>query len=417
MGYVGLPLAVEKAKVGFDVLGIDKNTNKVRMINLGQNYIQDVNDEELRALVKNGKLKSASDFSLIPQQDIIIICVPTPLNEHRDPDISFIESATEELAGRLRKGQLIILESTTYPGTTLEVILPLLESSGLKAGSDFFLAYSPERVDPGNKRYTTKNTTKVVGGATPDCLTIAQYFYEQTIVKVVPVSSPTVAEMTKLFENTYRAVNIALVNELMMLCHKMNISVWEVVDAAATKPFGIQSFYPGPGVGGHCIPIDPFYLSWKARQFDCTTRFIELAGEINIQVSYYVADAVVKVLNRLGKPLKGSRILLLGVAYKKDINDYRKSPAIKIIKQLEEEGAELRYHDPYIKSMQDSEASIKAQWVELTEEEIQKSDCVLIITDHSNIDYDMVVDKAAVVVDTRNAAKHVKTNREKIFLI
>ena len=418
LGYVGLPLAVEKAKVGFNVLGIDQNTSRVSMLNSGLNYIQDVNDEELRTLVEKNTLTAVSDFSVLPGQDIIIICVPTPLNEYHEPDLSYIESVTKEISKRIRIGQMIILESTTYPGTTQEIILPSLESSGLKVGEDFFLAHSPERVDPGNKRYTTKNTTKVVGGVTPQCLEVAQLFYSQTIVNVVPVSSATVAEMTKIFENTYRAVNIALVNELMMLCNKMNISVWEVVDAAATKPFGIQTFYPGPGVGGHCIPIDPFYLSWKARQFDYSTRFIELAGELNIQVNDYVVDKVVKALNKFGKPVKGSKVFVLGIAYKKDINDYRESPALKIMKKLKEEGAELVFYDPYIKTMQGLHGvTIEADWVELSKEELRKSDCVLIITDHSNIDYEMVVNEANIVVDTRNATKNVILGRDKIILI
>ena len=418
LGYVGLPLAVEKAKVGFNVLGIDQNTSRVSMLNSGLNYIQDVNDEELRTLVEKNTLTAVSDFSVLPGQDIIIICVPTPLNEYHEPDLSYIESVTKEISKRIRIGQMIILESTTYPGTTQEIILPSLESSGLKVGEDFFLAHSPERVDPGNKRYTTKNTTKVVGGVTPQCLEVAQLFYSQTIVNVVPVSSATVAEMTKIFENTYRAVNIALVNELMMLCNKMNISVWEVVDAAATKPFGIQTFYPGPGVGGHCIPIDPFYLSWKARQYDYSTRFIELAGELNIQVNDYVVDKVVKALNKFGKPVKGSKVFVLGIAYKKDINDYRESPALKIMKKLKEEGAELVFYDPYIKTMQGLHGvTIEADWVELSKEELRKSDCVLIITDHSNIDYEMVVNEANIVVDTRNATKNVILGRDKIILI
>lgn len=415
LGYVGLPLAVEKAKVGFPVLGIDQNISRVNMLNSGSNYIQDVNDEELRTLVRKNALTAVSDFSVLPGQDIIIICVPTPLNEYHEPDLSYVESVTKEISSRLRKGQMIILESTSFPGTTQEFILPSLEASGLKVGEDFFLAYSPERVDPGNQRYSTKNTTKVVGGVTRQCLEVVQCFYAQTILNVVPVSSPTVAEMTKVFENTYRAVNIALVNELMMLCNKMNISVWEVVDAAATKPFGIQTFYPGPGVGGHCIPIDPFYLSWKARQFDYSTRFIELAGELNIQVNYYVVDQVVKALNNSRKSVKGSKIFLLGIAYKKDINDYRESPALKIMKKLKEEGAELVFYDPYIKSIHGS--AIEADWVELSEEELRKSDLVLIITDHSNIDYEMVVNESNIVVDTRNATKNVKARRDKIILI
>lgn len=418
LGYVGLPLAVEKAKVGFKVLGIDQNTSRVSMLNSGLNYIQDVNDDELRKLVEKKSLSAVNDFSVLPEQDIIIICVPTPLNDYHEPDLSYIESVTKEISSKLRIGQMIILESTSFPGTTQEFILPSLESTGLEVGKDFFLAFSPERVDPGNKRYSTKNTTKVVGGVTPLCLEIAQLLYTQTIVNVVPVSSATVAEMTKVFENTYRAVNIALVNELMMLCNKMNISVWEVVDAAATKPFGIQTFYPGPGVGGHCIPIDPFYLSWKARQFDYSTRFIELAGEINIQVNYYVVDKVIKALNKSRKPVKGSIVFVLGIAYKKDINDYRESPALKIMQTLKEEGAELVFYDPYIKSMPGSDGkAIEADWVELSKEELRKSDLVLIITDHSNIDYEMVVKESNIVVDTRNATKNVMSERNKIILI
>ena len=388
------------------------------MLNSGMNYIQDVNDDELRILVENHALTAVNDFSVLPEQDIIIICVPTPLNDYHEPDLSYVESVTKEISSRLRRGQLIILESTSFPGTTQEFILPSLESSVLKVGEDFFLAHSPERVDPGNKRYSTKNTTKVVGGVTQLCLEIAQLFYAQTIVNVVPVSSATVAEMTKVFENTYRAVNIALVNELMMLCNKMNISVWEVVDAASTKPFGIQTFYPGPGVGGHCIPIDPFYLSWKARQYDYSTRFIELAGEINIQVNHYVVDKVIKALNQSRKSLKGSKIFVLGIAYKKDINDYRESPALKIMQMLQEEGAQLVFYDPYIKSIPSSDGrAIEADWVDLSKEELMKSDLLLIITDHSNIDYEMVVNESNIVVDTRNATKNVMSGRNKIILI
>ena len=347
----------------------------------------------------------------------MIICVPTPLTPYREPDISHVESVTAEISRRLRPGQLIILESTTYPGTTEEVILPLLESTGLKAGTDFFLAYSPERVDPGNKRYTTKNTSKVLGGVSPRCTKVACCLYSQTIAQVVPVSSPAVAEMTKVFENTYRAVNIALVNELMLLCDKMGINVWEVIDAAATKPFGIQVFYPGPGVGGHCIPVDPFYLSWKARRYDFPTRFIELAGEINILVSYHVVNKVVGALNAMGNPVKGARIFVLGVTYKKDISDLRESPAIKIIKQLTDKGAEVVFFDPYVTAFGESELGLPIERVELTEQELAGSDCVLIITDHSHIDYEKVVSAARIVVDTRNATRDVKAGREKIILI
>ncbi|MHB1152961.1 MAG: nucleotide sugar dehydrogenase [Eubacteriales bacterium] len=418
IGYVGLPMAVINARSGFKVLGIDRNPVRVDMLNHGRNYIQDVNDEDLRSLTENGVLSASGDFSDLPKQDIIIICVPTPLNAYQDPDISYVENVTKEISKKIRKGQMIILESTTYPGTTQEIILPLLESSGLKVGEDFFLAFSPERIDPGNKMYTTENTAKVVGGVTPQCLEAALHFYSQIIENIIPVSSPVIAEMSKIFENTYRAVNIALVNELMMLCNKMNINIWEVIDAASSKPFGIQTFYPGPGVGGHCIPIDPFYLSWKARQFDYTTRFIELAGEINIQVNHYVADQVFKSLNKNGKAVKGSKVFLLGVAYKKDISDYRESPAIKIIEQLKEEGAVLVFYDPYIKNMHEPDGSvIDIDWVDLSGDELRNSDCVLIITDHTDIDYEMVVNNASIVVDARNATKNVKSGREKINLI
>lgn len=418
LGYVGLPLAIEKAKVGFNVLGLDQNKSRVDSINHGLNYIKDVDEGELRRFVTSGKLKATCDFSSVSEQDILIICVPTPLNKYREPDISFVENVIRELTKRLRPGQMIILESTTYPGTTKEVVLPLLESTGLKAGQDFFVIYSPERVDPGNQRYTTKNTSKVIGGITPLCQDIGCHFYAQTIINVVPVSSTTVAEMTKVFENTYRAVNIALVNELMMLCDKMKICVWEVIDAASTKPFGIQTFYPGPGVGGHCIPIDPFYLSWKARQYDFSTRFIELAGEINIRVSHYVVNKVIQALNHRSISLNRARVLVLGVAYKKDIDDCRESPAIRLIEQLTELGAHLVFYDPYIKSIVGHDGSILGiEWVDLTVAEIKKSDCVLIVTDHSLINYEELVAAASLIVDTRNATRNVRFGRDKIFLI
>ncbi len=417
LGYVGLPLAVEKAKVGFNVLGIDRNGNRVNQVNRGLNYIRDVNGTELAQLVEDKKFSATEDFDVVRQQDILIICVPTPLTIFREPDISYIENVVGEIAQRLRPGQLIILESTTYPGTTEEIILPLLESTGLQVGSEFFLAYSPERVDPGNKRYTTQNTSKVLGGITEKCLEVARFLYEQTISEVIPVSSPAVAEMSKVFENTYRAVNIALVNELMMLCDRMGISVWEVIDAAATKPFGIQTFYPGPGVGGHCIPVDPFYLSWKARQYDFSTRFIELAGEINIQASYYSVRKVNEALNASGKSVKGARILVLGITYKKDVADLRESPAIKIIRELEARGAEVVFSDPFVAQYGGYETEFAASRVELTEEELGNSDCVLIVTDHSDLDYEQVVAASQIVVDTRNATKEVKSHREKIWLI
>lgn len=418
LGYVGLPLAVEKAKVGFQVFGIDQNQSRVQMVNEGNNYIGDVADSELKELALAGKIKAFSSFDILPECDVIVICVPTPLTISRDPDISYIVNVTKEITKYLRRGQLVTLESTTYPGTTQEVILPMLEAGGLKVGQDFFLAFSPERVDPGNQRFTTKNTSKVVGGVTPACIHAAYNFYSQTIVEVVPVSSPAVAELTKVFENTYRAVNIALVNELMMLCDRMGINVWEVVEAAGTKPFGIQTFNPGPGVGGHCIPIDPFYLTWKAREYDFHTRFIELAGEINIEVSYYVVSKVTEALNRLRKSVNGSRILVLGVAYKKDIDDIRESPALKIIDQLMSKEAHIAYHDPHIPSVRPHlEVKINLDSVDLTAEAISDADCILIITDHTNVDYEMVVKHAKVVVDTRNATKNVKEGRDKILLI
>lgn len=418
LGYVGLPLAVEKAKVGFKVLGVEQNPERASSINRGENYIGDVDDEELLKIVTDGMLTASTGFDCLPEADVIVICVPTPLTANYDPDISYIVNVCEEIAPRLRPGQLVTLESTTYPGTTEEVILPILQKSGLKVGEDFFLAFSPERVDPGNKRYTTKNTNKVVGGVTPACLDVACVFYEQTIINIVPVSSPSVAEMTKVFENTYRAVNIALVNELMLLCDRMGVDVWEVVEAAGTKPFGIQTFYPGPGVGGHCIPIDPFYLTWKARQYDFHTRFVELAGEINIQASYHVIDVVYRALNEAGKCINGSKILVLGVAYKKDISDIRESPALKIIEILRGQKAVLSYHDPYIPYLKPHEPyTWEMKGVPLTAARLQEADCVLIMTDHSCLDYQWIVEQAKLVVDTRNATKEVQGLREKIVKI
>ncbi|RNC63047.1 MAG: UDP-N-acetyl-D-glucosamine 6-dehydrogenase [Candidatus Dichloromethanomonas elyunquensis] len=418
LGYVGLPLAVEKGKVGFPVLGFDINGEKVAKVNAGDNYIGDVKDEELKELAEKRILRATTDFSRLAECDVIIICVPTPLTVTRDPDISYMKASADEIAKYIRPGQLITLESTTYPGTTEEVILPILESSGLKVGKDFFLAFSPERVDPGNKRFSTKNTSKVVGGVTPYCLEISYTLYTQTIVNVVPVSSPGAAELTKVFENTYRAINIALVNEMMLLCDRMGLDVWEIVDAAATKPFGIHTFYPGPGVGGHCIPIDPFYLTWKAREYDFHTRFIELAGEINVEVSYYVVNKIYRALNQNKKAMKDADILVLGVAYKKDIDDVRESPALIIMERLRKEGANITYHDPYIPVIEPHGGSIMhLESQALTPERMAAADCVLIITDHSCIDYNQVVAHAQLVVDTRNATKKVREMREKIYKI
>jgi UDP-N-acetyl-D-glucosamine dehydrogenase len=415
IGYVGLPLAVEKAKVGFEVIGYDRNSVRVDQVNQGLNYIRDVNDGEMAQLVENGKLRASTDFSTLSRCDAIVICVPTPLTPNLDPDISYIKAVGEQVASQLRPGQLVCLESTTYPGTTEEVLLPLLERSGLKVGEDFFLCFSPERVDPGNARYTTKNTNKVVGGVTDACADVGGCFYQQTILDVLTVSSPKVAEMCKVFENTFRSVNIALVNEMALLCDRLGVSIWEVLDAAATKPFGIMRFNPGPGVGGHCIPLDPFYLAWKAREYDFHVRFIELAGEINIGMPYFVREKVSRALNEAGRPLKGADILVIGVAYKKDIEDWRESPAIKVMELLHKDGATIDYHDPFVPKFVEH----GKQWhsIPLSNERIERADCVVILTDHTDVDYERIVDRAKVVVDTRNATKNVTAGREKVVLL
>lgn len=416
LGYVGLPLAVENGKAGFQVIGIDKDYKKVELLNAGKNYIPDVNKDDLKKLVQRDKISATSKYHDLGWADVIIICVPTPLTATRDPDISQIVTVTEEIAKHLRRGQLVTLESTTYPGTTQEVVLPKLEATGLKVGVDYFLAFSPERVDPGNKRFRTKNISKVVGGVTSDCLDLALIFYLQTIKQVVPVSSPAAAEMTKIFENTYRSVNIALVNELMYICDRMGLDVWEIVEAAGTKPFGFQTFYPGPGVGGHCIPIDPFYLTWKARQYDFYSNLIELAAQTNIRASYYVADKVSRVLSQSKQSIRGARVLVLGAAYKKDVNDSRESPAIKIMSILSDDGADVVYHDPYVSSV--ALASKRPlQSVALTVKEVAGADCVLIATDHSCFDYQWIVDNAVIVVDARNATKDLEKGREKVVKI
>ena len=416
MGYVGLPLAVEKAKVGYRVVGYDRNANRVAQINQGSNYIRDVADDDLARTVAGEKLTATTDFSTLGSCDVLIICVPTPLTSNKDPDTSYIQNVGAEIAQRLRPGQLICLESTTYPGTTEEILLPQLAATGLVVGKDYFVAYSPERVDPGNKRYTTKNTNKIVGGVTKTCLNIAATFYQQTIIDVLPVSSPRVAEMTKVFENTFRAVNIALVNEMTLLCDRMGIDMWEVIDAAATKPFGIMRFNPGPGVGGHCIPLDPFYLAWKARQYNFHTRFIELAGEINNLMPYFVREKLVWTLNKRGRSLKGSKILMLGISYKKDIADWRESPALKILDLLGQHDAVVDCHDPLVPSFQDERGTMRHS-VPLTSRALSEADCVLITTDHSQTDWGYVVRHAQVVVDTRNATKHVTEQRDKIILL
>jgi UDP-N-acetyl-D-glucosamine dehydrogenase len=412
LGYVGLPLAVELARAGFHTTGIDLDTRKIQAIDEGRSYIPDVATADVIALKQAGRLDATTDFSIVAELDTINICVPTPLRKSKDPDMSYIVSAVESIATYLHKGMLVVLESTTYPGTTDEVVQPLLEATGLKAGVDFFIAFSPERVDPGNPTFQTHNVPKVVGGLTPDCAMLAGALYGTAIETIVPVSSTRVAEMVKLLENTFRAVNIGLVNELALMCDKMNIDVWEVVDAAKTKPFGFMAFYPGPGLGGHCIPIDPFYLSWKAKQTGFDPRFIELAGHINAGMPHYVVDKVGEALNTRRKAINGSKILIAGVAYKRDIDDMRESPALDVMGLLHAKGATIAYADPHVPEVHGREWSgrydIKA--VDLTRGSIAQYDCVVIVTDHKAFDYEAIVAEADVVVDTRNAIKKPHRN-------
>lgn len=416
LGYVGLPLALEGARAGFDVIGIDRNREKVDQVNLGQSYLLDVTDEELKEVIEKGKLVATEDFVCLERADIIVICVPTPLNQRKEPDVSCIKDAVAEILKHHQKGQLITLESTSYPGTTEELIVQPLCKEGLIPGQDMFIAFAPERLDPGNKNFFTRNIPKVVGGVTDQCLRLACSFYCQIISEVKPVSSPMVAEMTKILENTYRAVNISLVNELMLFCDQAQIDIWEVIEAASSKPFGIQTFYPGPGIGGHCISVDPFYLSWKAKEFDFHLGFIDWAGRINSLVIQHVVDKVNSALNNHGKCLNGSKILVVGVAYKRDIGDTRESPALTIMEKLMQSKAEVKYHDPYVPQVVLSEGTVLNN-VPLTEFEVQEADCVLIITDHRVIDYHWLVEKASLVVDTRNASGKVVLGREKITRI
>jgi len=407
LGYVGLPLAVEKAKAGFKTIGFDVQKEKIDMVNAGYNYIGDVVNEDLEEIVKSGFLTATLDFSAVAQCDCVCICVPTPLDAHQQPDISYVKSSTESIIPYMHKDMLIVLESTTYPGTTEELLKPILESSGLKCGTDFYLAFSPERVDPGNLIYKTKNTPKVVGGVTPKCTDIAATMYEMVLnAPVNRVSSPAVAEMEKILENTYRNVNIGLVNELTMLCNKMGISIWEVVDAAKTKPYGFQAFYPGPGLGGHCIPLDPYYLSWKAREFGFHTSMIESSMMINDNMPEYCVERASKVLNNYKKAINGSKVLVLGVAYKQDIDDYRESPALRVIEILKREGAEVTYYDPWVKEYK-SKGKMHQSIPELTEEVLKEADIVIITTAHTNIDYDFVQKNAVAIFDTKNAMKNV----------
>lgn len=409
LGYVGLPLTVEMASADHKVIGLDISAEKVDSVNEGKSYIPDVSDEVFASLVEKGLIEADTDFSRASECDAIAICVPTPLDEMKEPDTSYMESAARAIAPHLHPDMLVTLESTTYPGTTDEIIRPILESSGLTVGKDLYLAFSPERVDPGNKNFQTKNTPKVVGGVTPECTKHAVALYERFIDTVVPVSSTRAAEMTKLLENIYRSVNIALVNELLMLSDRMGIDLWEVIDAAKTKPFGFMPFYPGPGLGGHCIPIDPFYLSWKAREYDFHTEFIELSGKINENMPYWVVQRLMDALNTQHKPLAGSRVLVLGVAYKADIDDVRESPAMKIIELLQDKDAEIVYHDPYVQTFEVRGAEVPS--VPLTADELSTADAVLLLADHSNVDYAAVVDGASLILDTRDALKEFDSDK------
>jgi UDP-N-acetyl-D-glucosamine dehydrogenase len=405
LGYVGLPLAVEFARAGYVTMGVDLDAAKVESINAGRSYIDDVAGEDVAHLRAAGRLSASTDFDVLHQLDTVNICVPTPLRKTKDPDMSFIVAAAEEIATRLRPGMLIILESTTYPGTTDELVLPILERSGLRGGEDFFLAFSPERIDPGNPTFGTHNVPKVVGGLTDDCTTLARALYEAAIATVVPVSSPRVAEMVKLLENTFRAVNIGLVNELALMCDRLGIDVWEVVRAAATKPFGFMPFYPGPGLGGHCIPVDPFYLSWKARQSGFEARFIELAGAVNGAMPHYVVSLVGEALNNVRLPLNGSRVLVAGIAYKRDVDDIRESPALDLLALLHARGCQLAYSDPYVPMLPGRlwQNGVDLEHVDLTAARSESYDCIVIVTDHSGFDYDAIQRAGKVVVDTRNA--------------
>jgi UDP-N-acetyl-D-glucosamine dehydrogenase len=403
LGYVGLPLAVEFARAGFHVTGIDISQEKTKRVNRGDSYVGDIANATLQPLVECGKLTATSDFSVVRELDTVNICVPTPLRKTKDPDMSYIVSSCQEIAHHFHAGMLVILESTTYPGTTDEIVLPMLSRPGLEAGRDFFLCFSPERVDPGNPKFQTCNIPKVVGGVTPACTEMGRLFYSQALEHVVPVSSTQVAEMVKLLENTFRMINIGLANEIALMCDRIGINVWEVIDAAATKPFGFMPFYPGPGLGGHCIPIDPFYLSWKTKQAGIEARFIELAGYINGQMPHFVVDKVQNALNDAGKPVKGSRIHIMGVAYKRDIDDMRESPALDIILLLKRRGAILSYSDPQV-------PHLKLEGLEFDsapEQCAAEADCVVIVTDHTRFDYAALVERSALIVDTRNALKGV----------
>lgn len=413
LGYVGLPLAVEKVKAGYKVIGFDVQQARVNQVNHGINYIGDVVDEELKEFTQSKQLMATTDYSLMQEVDAVAICVPTPLDIHQQPDTSYVEASAKEIAKYLHKGMLIVLESTTYPGTTEEIIQPILEETGLKVGEDFFLAYSPERVDPGNKKFKTKNTPKVVGGVTESCTQVAAAMYRNVLEgDVHEVSSPKVAEMEKILENTFRNINIALANEMAILCNKMGIDVWEVIDAAATKPYGFMPFYPGPGLGGHCIPIDPFYLTWKAREYNYHTRLIEIAGEINNSMPEHVVQRSMEILNKEGKALNGSKVLILGVAYKKDIDDYRESPVLPILNLLDEAEAKWEVCDPNIQQFKLNGEMVAT--VELTNQRIQEADLVIIATDHTAFNYEEIEKYSKVIFDTRNTMPKTAKNIYKL---
>lgn len=416
LGYVGLPLAVEFAKAGYKTIGFDVQSQKVELVNAGHNYIGDIVGDTLKQVVESGKLSATSDFSFIKGVDAVAIAVPTPLDKYQQPDISYVKGSTESVAKYAHKGMVIILESTTYPGTTEELLKPILEANGLKCSEDFYLAFSPERVDPGNKQYKTKNTPKVVGGIGKDSTEVAAALYRNVLEGgVYEVSSPAVAEMEKLLENTYRNINIGLANEMAIICNRMGINVWEVIDAAKTKPYGFQAFYPGPGLGGHCIPLDPFYLAWKAREFDYHTRLIETSGEINTGMPEYVVDRAMKVLNRNKTAMNGAKVLVLGVAYKSDIDDYRESPALNVIDRLNEQGAATTFYDPFIPEYK-HKGAVHTGAKELTDGMLKEADIVIICTAHSDFDYNKIQKLSKAVFDTRNAMKDV-ADRSNIELL
>jgi len=415
LGYVGLPLALEFVQGDCTVTGIDVDSEKPRLIGEGKSYLKTIPSERISAAVKTGRLICTTDFSKVKDSDAIIICVPTPLGKSREPDLSYVTSTGRDVARYLQAGQLVVLESTTYPGTTREELVPILEESGMKAGEDFFVAFSPEREDPGNKKFTTRTIPKLVGALTPEGSEAAELVYSFAVDTVVTVSSPEVAEMAKITENTYRAVNIALVNELKMLATRMGVDIWEVIRAASTKPFGYTPFFPGPGLGGHCIPIDPFYLTWKAHQFGMPTRFIELAGEVNTAMPAFVVSIVSKALNDRRKSVNGSKILILGMAYKPDIDDIRETPALEVMEELLELGGEVDYNDPYVKSIGETRQTHRRPVsVDLTEDVLSMYDCIIVITDHSCYDYQWIVDNSSLVIDTRNACSDIVRGEEKV---